>query len=401
MRRLLSPVVGPAVAVGLMAVLAGCVVPPPGATGGARLTEVSFGQLPGWAAAHPAQALPAFVHGCAVLASQPLDQSVGGSGEAAALGGKAGQWNQACSDARALPVGDDAAARAFFERDFQPFALGQGLITGYYEPQVQGSRRRGGAYQVPLLGLPDDLVRADLGQFDPDLKGKHITGRVVGQEFVPYYDRSEIDAGALIPQHLERLWLTDWTDAFFLQIQGSGRVVLPNGGVVRVTYAGQNGRPYVALGKLLADRGQIPRDQVSMQTIRAWLDAHPDQARALMDENPSYVFFKEVSGLGPDDGPPGALGASLTPGESLAVDPSIVPLGAPVWLDTTEPGGTAPLQRLMVAQDTGGAIRGQGRADIFFGWGTQAESDAGRMQQQGRSYVLLPKAVAASPRPAS
>ena len=179
-------------------------------------------------------------------------------------------------------------------------------------------------------------------------------------------------------------------DAFFLEIQGSGRVDLPGGKVIRVSYAGQNGRPYVPIGRVLADRGQIPLDQVSLQSIRAWLDAHPDQAAAMMDQNPSYVFFREIDDLRPDQGPPGALGVALTPGRSAAVDRTYIPLGAPLFVATTDPVTGAKLQRLLVAQDLGGAIRGPVRADIFFGWGKEAEDRAGRMRQPGTSYLLLP-----------
>ncbi len=385
------------------AALAACAVPPGGVQSGASgapLTPIAFSQLPGWPESNPAAVLRAFVQGCAALAQLPPQQSVGGSGEAARLGGEAGQWSRVCSDANALKVGDEMAARAFFERDFQPYALGSGLVTGYYEPEVQGSRTPTDEYQVPLLRLPADLVRARLGEFDPDLKGQSITGRVAGSMLVPYFDRQEIDQGALDGQNLALLWLRSPVDAFFLQIQGSGRVILPSGEVVRVTYAGQNGRKYVAIGKLLQERGAIPPGQVTMQSIRTWLAAHPEQGRAVMEEDPSYVFFKEVYGLQPDAGPPGTLGASLTPGRSVAVDPRVVPLGAPLWLDSTDPITGKPWHGMVVAQDTGGAVTGQGRIDLFFGWGAQAAEAAGRMQAQGRSYVLLPRAQPA-PQPAT
>lgn len=372
------------------AAVAGCALPPPGAPS-TTLTPVSFSQLPGWREAKPAEVLRAFVQGCAALAQLPPRQSVGGSGEAARLGGDAGQWTRVCTDASGLKVGDEAAARAFFERDFQPYALGSGLVTGYYEPEVRGSLRPSELYQVPLLRLPPDLVHAELGAFDPDLKGKRITGRLSGSTLVPYYSRREIDDGALDGDHLALAWLSDPIEAFFLQIQGSGRVILPDGQVLRVTYAGQNGRRYVAIGKLLQQRGAIAPGQVTMQSVRAWLAAHPEQGRAVMEEDPSYVFFKEVTGLGPDDGPPGTLGAPLTPGRSVAVDPRVVPLGAPLWLDSTDPTTGKPWHGMVVAQDTGGAVKGQGRIDLFFGWGPQAADAAGRMEAQGQSYVLLPK----------
>lgn len=378
--------------------LAACVPQPPAVTEGAitmALTPVGFDRLPGWADEHPAQAVPAFLAGCAALAR--ADQGLGGAGEAARRGGTPQQWQPACDAARALPPGD-GAARTFFETFFQPWAISgngspNGLFTGYYEPEVRGARSPGGVYRTPLMSRPTDMVQVDLGQFTPDLKGRHITGRLEKGLLVPYYDRAAIVAGALDHQRVGLLWLADPIDAFFLQIQGSGRVRLPDGRVVRVTYAGQNGRPYVPIGRVLADRGAIPLDQVSMQTIRAWLVAHPDQASAVMNQNPSYVFFRELIGIRPEEGPPGALGAPLTPGRSVAVDRAYLPLGAPLWIDTTDPITGARLQRLMLAQDTGGAINGPVRADVFWGWGPEAEERAGRMRQPGADYILLPRAV--------
>jgi membrane-bound lytic murein transglycosylase A len=230
-----------------------------------------------------------------------------------------------------------------------------------------------------------------LGSFADDLKGRRIAGRVSNGNLVPYYDRSEIEHGALQGKRAELLYLADPVDAFFLQIQGSGRVTLPNGGLVRVTYAGQNGRPYVPIGRVLSASGDIPADQVSMQSIRAWLNAHPDHAADVMNQNPSYVFFRELPNSNQSEGPPGALGVPLTPGRSIAVDRGFIPLGAPVWIDTTDPLDGSALQRLMVAQDLGGAIRGAVRADLFFGWDKQAAERAGKMRQKGQEYVLLPK----------
>ena len=369
----------------------------PGAVDGHTMTlrPVAFSALPGWAADRPAQAVPALLDGCAVLAAAP-DRALGGSGEAAARGGAASQWLPACAAARAVPAGDDAAARSFFETQFQPYAVadtaGHGLFTGYYEPEVNGSRTPGGGYATPLLGRPDDLVQADLGAFSPDLHGRHVTGRLQGDQLVPYYDRAAIMGGALSQRRLDLLWLADPVDAFVLQIQGSGRVRLPDGQTVRVSYAGQNGRPYVPLGRVLAERGAIPLKQVSIQSIRAWLAAHPDQADAMMDQNPSYVFFRELDDLHPDQGPPGALGATLTPGRSIAVDQRFIPLGAPVFVATTDPLDHRPLDRLMLAQDLGGAIRGPVRADIFWGWDRDAEARAGLMDAHGADYLLLPRA---------
>lgn len=381
-----------------------CTVPQPPAGGKAQATlglrPVAFAALPGWSEDNAAQALPPFLASCASLAGMAPDQKLGGAGAAASLGGTPAAWRPACDAARAVPPGDPQAARRFFETWFQPYAVSNaadgsasGLFTGYYEPEVAGSRSPGGRYDVPLMRTPDDLVHVDLGQFASDLKGRSITGRISGRQFVPYYDRAEIEAGALTHDRLGLLWLADPIDAFVLQIQGSGRVRLPDGHVVRVTYAGQNGRPYVPIGRVLADRGDIPLSQVSMQSIRAWLVAHPDQAQSIMDQNPSYVFFREIDGLPSDQGPPGALGAPLTPGRSIAVDRHFLPLGAPVFVATTDPLTRAPFRHLMQAQDLGGAIRGPVRADIFWGWGPDAEARGGLMKAQGTDYVLLPRAA--------
>ena len=385
--------------------LAGCAVPPgqTAATGGATaaaasFTAVPYSQVPGWNQDHPAQAMPAMLLTCARLQLSPPDTALGGSGTAAALGGQAGLWGRVCADAKAVPPGDDAAARGFFERDLQAYAIGAGggqaLFTGYYEPEVAGSRTRTGSYQTPLLGRPNDLVQADLGDFSPSLKGTTVSGRVTDGRMVPYYDRGDIDRGALDRQRLPLLWLSSPVDLFFLQIQGSGRVRLPNGQVVRVAYAAKNGRPYVAIGKLLSDRGDIPADQVTMQSVRAWLVAHPAEGRQVMEENPSYVFFRLLDNVDPNQGPPGALGVPLTPGRSLAVDRKTLPLGAPVFIATTDPLDGSAMQKLMMAQDLGSAIDGPLRGDIFFGWGPDAEARAGRMQGRGSAFVLLPKAPA-------
>jgi membrane-bound lytic murein transglycosylase A len=228
----------------------------------------------------------------------------------------------------------------------------------------------------------------DLGRFRPAWHGERIAGRVVEGQLVPYASRAEIDAGALDKFHLALLWIEDPVDLFFLQIQGSGRVHLPDGSTVRVQYDGQNGQPYVALGKLLVARGALTLDEVSMASIRAWIEAHPEEGKALMAENPSYVFFRELKG----DGPLGSEGVVLTPGRSLAVDRDYLPLGVPVWLDAAS-GGEVPVRRMTVAQDTGGAIRGPVRGDLFWGYGPDAEERAGKMRARGAYYLLLPRGV--------
>ncbi len=389
--------------------LAGCVPPgvatAPGGKSELSLSLVGFAALPGWQADHAAEALAVFRAGCSQLAEAAVNGTLGGQGQTAALGGKPADWRAACSAAANAAPGDDAAARQVFSDYFQPYQVAdatapaasrtQALFTGYFDPEVRGSRSPGGVYRTPLLGRPGDLVQVNLGAFAADLKGRSLAGRVEDGRLVPYYDRAQIEQGVLARRRLELMWLADPVDAFFLQVQGSGRVDLPDGRVVRVSYAGQNGRPYVAIGRILVDRSDMTMDQVSLASIRAWLEQHPDQAPALMDENPSYVFFREVNGLRPDQGPPGALGVPLVPGRSIAVDSAYIPLGAPVFIATTDPLSGAPIQRMMLAQDLGGAIKGPARADIFFGWGRAAEQRAGQMRAHGAEYVLLPRPVLA------
>ncbi|GAB0118303.1 membrane protein [Acidisoma sp. 7E03] len=389
----------------IMSLLAGCTLPQTGSTGPASWQPVAFASLPGWSAAHPAAALSAFVASCQRIQYFPPDQALGGSGLAGELGGKAGLWQASCAAAKSVPPDDDGAARSYFETYFQPYLVTQAggstaKITGYYEPEVEGSTVPGGRYQTPLLSLPPDLVTVDLGAFDPDKPGKTAVGRLDGHKVVPYYDRFQIENGALDTNALAIAWLADPVDAFFLQIEGSGRIDLPDGHVMRVSYAGKNGRPYVPIGRVMVQQHLLPENGVTEQSIRAWLEAHPERAKAIMDANPSYVFFQVMPELPPDAGPPGALGVSLTPGHSIAVDRHFLPLGAPVWLTTTDPVSHAELDRLVVAQDLGSAITGPLRADLFFGTGAQASAGAGAMNAPGQLYVLLPR-PSASPASAS
>ena len=394
----------PAWAAGLLlSLLAGCTgLQMPAQNAPMGLQPVAFGDLPGWNAAHPAAALAAFVASCDRIQYFPPDQSLGGSGDAAKLGGKAGQWGPSCDAAKDVPPADDSAARTFFETRFRPYRVTQpgrttATVTGYFEPEVAGDTSQEGPYQTPLLGLPPDLVTFDLGLFDPAKRGVMVVGRVQGQQIVPYYDRFEIENGALNPDTLAIAWVADPVDAYFLQVEGSGRINLPDGSVMRVTYAGKNGRPYVPIGRVMVQDKLLAPNDVTEQSIRAWLEAHPGRARAIMEQNPSYVFFRTAPQLSNAQGPPGALGVSLTPGHSIAVDDRFLPLGAPVWLDTTDPVSHAPLRRMTVAQDLGSAITGPLRADLFFGSGMPAETAAGAMDAAGQLYVLLPVPAAASP----
>jgi membrane-bound lytic murein transglycosylase A len=319
--------------------------------------------------------------------------------------GTAGDWSAVCQSADAAEPDGAAAARAWFEANLEPFSASNhgrrdGLFTGYYEPELQASLVHEGPYQTPLLRRPADLVSVNLGDFRPDLKGRRIAGRVAGGRLVPFATRGEITSGALDTKKLALAWVKNPVDAFFLQIQGSGRLDLPGGSVLRVGYDGQNGWPYTAIGRVLREIGALDPKAISMQTIRAWLESHPGEAQSIMDKNASYVFFKKLKVTDPSLGPPGAEGVPLTPGVSLAVDRKFHALGVPIWLDTTLPTDEAgtpgeAFRRLMIAQDTGGAIRGPVRGDVFFGFGTKATELAGRMKQKGRFFVLLPNVLAA------
>jgi membrane-bound lytic murein transglycosylase A len=362
-----------------------------------ELKPAEFRDLPGWRDDAVEEAVPALLRSCARIAALPDGAPAGGEG--AGMAGKAADWRPACAEAARLPAGDRAAARRFFESRFRPWSARNhrnpvGLFTGYYEPLLHGSRRRHGRYTVPLYGRPPELVTVDLGRFRDDLKGKRIAGSVQGGALVPFADRRAIDGGALAGRRLEIVWVDDPVEAFFLQVQGSGRVALDEGGEMRVGFAAQNGHPYSSIGKALIQRGALRADTVSLQTIRAWLGAHPDQIPGVLERDASYVFFREAKG----EGPLGAEGVPLTPGRSLAVDLRYLPLGVPVWLASRLPppreGAPAPrLHRLLVAQDTGGAIRGPVRGDVFFGFGPDAETLAGGMKHRGKLWLLLPRGV--------
>ena len=283
----------------------------------------------------------------------------------------------------------------FYEQWFVPHKVfnddgtDTGTITGYYVPDLDGSRVRTERFAYPLYAVPDDLLIIDLRTVYPELGSYRLRGRVDGRRIVPYYTRAELDQGIEALAGKELFWLDDPVELFFLHIQGSGRIRLENGEKVMVNYAEQNGHPYRSIGRLLIERGIMTRNQMSMQNIRSWARNNPDQVDALLGENPSFIFFRELE---PEvQSPPGSLGIPLTPEISLAVDPRTIPLGAPVFLSTTWPYDPRPLQKLMVAQDTGGAIKGHVRGDFFWGMGDEAGALAGRMKQDGRFWVLLPR----------
>jgi membrane-bound lytic murein transglycosylase A len=294
-----------------------------------------------------------------------------------------------CTEAAALPRQNDAAARRFFETRFTAEPAGRGLMTGYFEPELRGAREPGPGFPAALRPRPADLIELDPAALTAPERGIR---RRIADRIEPLPDRAGIEAGALDDAAPPFLWLADRVEKFFLQIQGSGRVLLPDGALLRVGYAAQNGHRYVPVGRLLIERGAIRREDMSMQAIRAWLAAAPpEEAAALMAANPSYVFFRLVEGLSDKDGPVGTLGVPLTPGRSIAVDPAWVPLGLPVWVETRDPVSGEPIRRLVVAQDTGGAIRGPGRGDWFWGWGAWAEERAGRMSEPSAMTLLRPR----------
>lgn len=361
------------------------------APGPLRLEARGFADLPGWSVADPRPALAAFRRSCALIGTKSPAQPVG------PYGGVVGQWLSACKAAPEKPSGAKSA-RAFFERWFTPFEafagdMSESLFTGYYEPQLRGSRVKSARYDTPVYALPNDLITVDLGRFPSALSTQRIAGRLDGGALVPYATRAEIDARGL--EHAKVLFYADDPIAlFFLHIQGSGRVRLADGATERVAYAGQNGWPYTPIGRILIAQEGLSRQGMSMQTIRAWLASHPADARRIMESDASFVFFRELPIGDPSLGSPGAEGAPLEPGASLAVDAKIHPLGAPFYVATTMPDSKTPLRRLFIAQDAGGAIRGPLRADVFFGFGPLAEANAGRMKQEGLMFVLLPKAAA-------
>lgn len=351
-------------------------VKPPVAPPAVSFAASKWEMLPDWQILDLAPTWPALLQSCNALKSKP-------------------NWQAICARAGQFAPEDSTALRAFYEEWFTPYQIlnpdgsEQGMITGYYEPKLYGSRTRSARFRYPLYAVPDDLLQIDLGEAYPQLKGMRLRGRLQGKRVVPYYSRAEIDAGAGSFKGRELFWVDNAVELFFLQIQGSGRIELPDGKLVKVGYAEQNGYSYVSIGKKLVEMGELKLEEASMQGIKSWAEKNPDKLSGLLAQNPSYVFFREL----PESlsAPLGALGVPLTNEYSLAVDARYIPLGAPVFLATTQPNSTAPLNRLMLAQDTGGAIKGAVRADFFWGFGESAGAQAGRMKQQGRLWVLFPK----------
>ena len=342
-----------------------------------------WADLPGWADDDTAAAWPAFLLSCRGMASRPHGPA----------------WKRVCDLAKAANGKPSHDPRSFFEQNLRPYAIvnadattietkSNGLVTGYYEPLLRGSRTRSKGFEQPVRGVPDDLLTIDLSAVFPELKDKRVRGRLEGNKVVPYWSRAQIAArGDKLPSKT-LLYVDDAVELFFLQVQGSGRVKLADGSTIRLNYGDQNGYPYQSIGRLLVDRGDLKMEEASMQGIQAWARANPARLDDLLNANPSYVFFREMPNS--KDGPVGALGVPLTAERSIAIDPRSVPLGVPVFLATTRPNSAQTMNRLVMAQDTGGAIKGAVRADFFWGFGKEAGEQAGRMKQSGRLWVLWP-----------
>ncbi|CAN5491408.1 hypothetical protein BH10PSE7_BH10PSE7_33350 [soil metagenome] len=355
------------------------------------LERVSFDSIEGWATQDHALALAAFRRSCTEIANEG-----NAFARAVSFGGTRQDWLPVCN-----ALNSRTEARRFFERYFMPLAVHdpvrpEGLFTGYFEPEARGSRTQASDYDVPVYAKPPDLTAFN-EKTEKRLGVRY--GRLVDGKPERYFTRREIEDGALAGQGLELIWLSDWADAFFMQVQGSGRVRLDDGTLMRFSYAAKSGQPYTGIGGLLVDRGVLTRDDMSMQAIRAWMEKDPQAARDLMWENKSFVFFREVPIEDPSLGPPGAQKVSLTPLASLAVDRRFWMFGTPVWLDTMAPSGKdralEPFRRLMIAQDTGTAIKGHARGDVFWGAGEAAAITAGHMKSPGSMTVLLPRSLAA------
>ena len=342
----------------------------------APLAPAAWSKVEGWQEDDPSQVVVAFKKSCIALRWRP-------------------QWMQVCSDVNNLDGRSEAEVRAFFEEHFTPYELREpdndpiGLVTGYYVPDLRGSRQPSPDYPYPLYRRPDDLLVIDLSETYPELGSYRLRGRLEERRILPYWDRAAIDGNRVPLAGHELLWVDDPVDLFFLHIQGSGRILFEDGSWSMVNYAEQNGHPYRSISQWLIKQGFMSLDEMSMQNIRAWARNNPAQVDDLLNTNPSYIFFRELPGDA--QSPPGALGVPLTAGRSVAVDRRYTPLGAPVFLATTWPNTDRPLHRLMMAQDTGGAIKGPVRADFFWGMGEDAGIEAGRMKQSLRMWVLLPK----------
>ena len=338
--------------------------------------RVQWSDVRGWSEDDLVPAWQAFLNSCIALSKRTI-------------------WSAVCRSASSLQNPNSAIIKKFFESQFVPYQVinndntAEGLITGYYEPLLRGSRKPSSRYRYPIYAAPDELLTIELGAAYPEFKGMNLRGRLNGRKVVPYYTRAEIMNNQKLLNGYELLWVEDEVELFFLHVQGSGRIVLDDGETMRIGFADQNGYPYNSIGRVLVQRGDLPLEKASMQGIKQWGQQNPGKLLELLQQNARYVFFRELpSSL---SGPIGALGVPLTAGRSIAIDPQSIPQGAPVFLATTWPNTDKPLNRLMVAQDVGSAIKGGIRADFFWGFGHEAGIQAGKMKQSGKMWVLLPK----------
>jgi membrane-bound lytic murein transglycosylase A len=357
---------------GLTGLLAACRTTPPSKVAGPAPIEYLAAQwtdLPGWPADSLLAAWPALLSSCRV-GSRP-------------------EWQRVCAAAVQLSPVTEVTVRGFFMANLRPLQVTRttGLLTGYFEPQLLGSRTHLPGFDTPLYSPPDDLLTVDLGSIIPELKGKRVRGRLVGKTVVPYFSRAQLASDPALLGH-EIVWLASALDGFLLEVQGSGRITLTDGTQIRLGYADQNGLPYHSIGRYLVTHGELTVEQAGIPGIRAWLAAHPERLNEVLDANPSVVFFQELPLGDPTLGPRGAQGIPLTAGRSIAVDPAYIPLGTPVYLATS---GDENLNRLVVAQDTGGAIAGAPRADFFCGAGDAAASLAGSLRARVRMWLLWPR----------
>lgn len=356
----------------------------------ARLEPLSFQDLEGWKDDDHAAAFQAFLRSCRALDASAAELRPAQVPQSDLL--------TVCREALKTPGLAKAEARRFFETHFLPFAVvphaGNGFLTGYYEPEFQGSRTPDASYRVPLLDRPKDLVTIPQGETLPGLEQGLQAARRTKDGYEPYPDRAAIEEGALGPLAKPIVYLREPGEAFILHVQGSARIRLTDGSVMRVAYAGRNGRPYTSIGRLLVQQGEMDLESMTLEKLMGWLKDNPEPAKALMRQNQSYIFFREASELAPEDGPIGGAGTSLVAGRSLAVDRSLWTYGLPVWLDGQLPvthETAEPLRRLMIAQDTGSAIVGPARGDFFFGSGEEAGRRAGFLRHAVRFVVLQPK----------
>lgn len=357
-----------------------------------RLKQQSFNQLPGWQSTKMRLSLQAFQTSCKVLLKMPPNSPVG----TPRIPMTAKNWHPVCLAAKAVDSKSNEQIKLFFETWFTPvtfykFAIVKGLFTGYYVPLLHGSLTPTKQYSIPIYSVPDDLIHINLALFDDKLMHKKLLGRIYNNQLVPYYTRQEINQGAILQKTKVIAWVDSTIDRLFLEIQGSGIIQLTDGSRLFVGYGNQNGARYTPIAKILIKKGVMTFKNQSMQGIRAYLESHPNEIDMIINQNKSFVFFKILK----NNTPVGTKDIALTPGYSLAIDPKWIPIGAPIWLNTTRPtqqgSQQKPLQRLLIAQDTGGAIRGPVRGDVFWGAGQNATEIAGRMKNVGQYWILLPK----------